>query len=143
VDPASITVDIQDGTVADGVTTFATQVVRNNGFELGQASVLSGTKSGNEQLTTEIHYPAGAAGAAQQVAAAFGVGELVEDDAINSGHILVVVGTDLDVSGSAPAAGSAAAQAENSAAADAPAADPATDAPAAESLTASSVPCVN
>jgi LCP family protein required for cell wall assembly len=143
VDPASITVDIQDGTVADGVTTFATQVVRNNGFELGQASVLSGTKSGNEQLTTEIHYPADAAGAAQQVAAAFGVGELVEDDAINSGHILVVVGTDLDVSGSAPAAGSAAAQAENSAAADAPAADSATDAPAAESLTASSVPCVN
>ena len=138
VDPASITVDIQDGTVADGVTTFATQVVRNNGFELGRASVLSGTKSGNEQLTTEIHYPADAAGAAQQVAAAFGVGQLVEDDAIKSGHIMVVVGTDLDISGS-PAAGDAttpAAAAESPAAAAAPAAEPLT-------ATGSTVPCVN
>ncbi len=141
VDPASITVDVQDGTVADGVTTFATQVVRNNGFELGQASVLSGTKSGNEQLTTEIHYPTGAEGAAQQVAAAFGVGELVEDDAINSGHILVVVGTDLDISGSASAAENATTQAAPAAAP----AEQATQAPAAEPLTASesTVPCVN
>ena len=140
VDPASITVDIQDGTVADGVTAFATQVVRNNGFALGQASVLSGTESGNEQLTTEIHYPADAAGAAQQVATAFGVGELIEDDAIKSGHITVVVGTDLDISGS-PAA--AATQAATSA--DAPAAGAATSAPSAEPLTAteSTVPCVN
>ena len=144
VDPASITVDIQDGTVADGVTSFATEVVRNNGFELGQASVLSGTATGNEQLTTEIHYPADAAGAAQQVATAFGIGELVEDDAISSGHIMVVVGTDLDISGSAPAADQPATQAATSAAADVPA-DQAANATTAEPLTAteSTVPCVN
>jgi pyruvate/2-oxoglutarate dehydrogenase complex dihydrolipoamide acyltransferase (E2) component len=36
---------------------------------------------------------------AQQVADAFGTGQLVEDDAIKSGHVLLVVGTDLDTSG--------------------------------------------
>ena len=38
--------------------------------------------------------------AAQQVLDAFGVGELVPDDAVKSGHVLVVVGTDLKVPGS-------------------------------------------
>lgn len=136
VDPASITVDIKDGTVADGVTAFATKVVRNNGFVLGQASVLSGTESGNEQLTTEIHYPADAAGAAQQVATAFGVGALVADDAVKSGHLMVVVGTDLDTSGSLPAATEATSAQTSAAAAEAPAAEPLT-------ASESTVPCVN
>ena len=41
VDPASITVDVQDGTVADGVTAFATELVRNTGFDArpGQRAV--------------------------------------------------------------------------------------------------------
>jgi LCP family protein required for cell wall assembly len=97
VDPASITVDVQDGTIADGVTDFAAKTVNQAGFTLGTLGVVAGTKSGNEQQSTEVHYPAGAAGAAQQVSDAFGVGELVEDDAVKTGHVLVMVGTDLDV----------------------------------------------
>ena len=96
--------------------------------------MLSGTETGNEQLTTEIHYPAGAAGAAQQVAAAFGVGELVEDDADHSGHIMVVVGTDLDYLGIGPRGRNDRLPTQ------APAAEPpaAAEAPAAEPITAAS-----
>ena len=97
VAPSKITVDVQDGTIADGVTAFAADTITSGGFTLGSLSVVAGTKAGNEQSTTEIHYPAGADGQAQQVADAFGIGELVEDNAVSSGHVLVVVGTDLDV----------------------------------------------
>ena len=84
VDPASITVDMQDGTVADGVTAYASELVNNAGFKLGSLGVVAGTK-GNEQATTEFHYPADAAGA-QQVAAAFGgIGKLVDDASVKSG----------------------------------------------------------
>jgi LCP family protein required for cell wall assembly len=97
VDPASITVDIQDGTIADGVTSYSADIVSNGGFNLGSIGIVAGTKSGNEQATTEVHYPSGAEGAAQQVSDAFGVGDMVQDDTIEDGHVLVKVGTDLDV----------------------------------------------
>ena len=135
VAPADITVDVQDGTIADGVTAYAADTIDNGGFTLGSLGVVAGTSSGNEQSTTEIRYPAGATGQAQQVADAFGLGKLVEDDAIDAGHILVVVGTDLDVPSGlrAPGAAFAAPQAPVAAAAPAPAA----------AQFASAVPCVN
>jgi len=136
VDPASITVDLQDGTIADGVTSFAAETINTAGFKLGSLGVVAGTKAGNEQATTEVHYPPDASGTAQQVAAAFGIGQLVEDDAIKSGHVLLVVGTDLDTSG-APASDTPAATAAP-AAGDTPAAAAPTDA-----VTAGSVRCVN
>jgi len=135
VDPSSITVDLQDGTIADGVTSFAAETINTAGFTLGSLGVVAGTKSGNEQATTEVHYPPGAPGTAQQVAAAFGIGQLVEDDAIKSGHVLLVVGTDMDTSG-APA--TEAATSEPAAVEAAPAASATT-----EAVNAGSVRCVN
>lgn len=150
VDPASITVDVQDGTIADGVTAHAADTINQAGFTLGSLAVVAGTSAGNETPTTEIHYPAGAAGAAQQVAEAFGVGKLVEDDAIDSGHVLVVVGQDLDVPAGLRAPGAAfagpGAVAGGPGAVAGPAAlapaGPAAPAPAAAAF-AASVPCVN
>ena len=83
-----------------------------------------------------MHYPAGASGTAQQVAAAFGIGQLVEDDAIKSGHVLLIVGTDLDTSGAPAPAAPAATSAP--AAGDTPAA-----ATTADAVTGGSVRCVN
>ncbi len=107
VDPASITVDVQDGTVADGVTARAADIINGAGFGLGSLGVVPGTSSGNETATTEVRYPADALGAAQQVKKAFGVGTLVPDDAVAGGHVLVVVGKDLDVPSGLRAPGAA------------------------------------
>jgi len=100
VDPASVTVDVQDGTIADGVTAHAADIVTKAGFTLGTLGVVPGTKKGHEQQTTEVQYGADGQGAAQQVLDAFGVGDLVPDDAVKSGHVLVLVGKDLKVPGS-------------------------------------------
>lgn len=136
VDPSTVTVDIQDGTVADGVTSYAADIVGNGGFTLGSIGIVAGTKSGHEQNTTEVHYPAGAQGAAGQVSDAFGVGDIVQDDAVKDGHVLVKVGTDLNVPSGLRAGSSAFAAAVNT---PAPAIAPA---PAA-AQSASSVPCIN
>ena len=110
--------------------------------------MVPGTKQGNEQQTTEVHYGADGAAAAQQVLDAFGVGEFVPDDAVKSGHVLVVVGTDLEVPSGLRAPGAAFAVPAGPGAA--PAARPASfsaalQAPVAHVQTAlaASVPCVN
>ncbi len=142
VDPSSVTVDVQDGTIADGVTAYASDIVNKGGFTLGSLGVVPGTAKGKEQQTTEVHYGADGSDAAQQVLDAFGVGDLVQDDTLKSGHVLVLVGTDLKVPGSGLRAPGAAFQPP----AAAPAANPATPVaiPAAQvALSAFSVPCVN
>jgi LCP family protein required for cell wall assembly len=133
VNHAAVTVDIKDGTVADGVTARASELVNDGGFTLGSLGVIAGTKKGNEQQTTEFHY-AGDEAAAQQVQSAFGgIGKLVNDSSVKSGHVLVLVGTDLDVPSGLRGAGDAFAPA--------PAAAAAPTAHAAAALM--SVPCVN
>jgi len=131
VDPASVTVDVKDGTIADGVTAHAADIIRKAGFTLGSLGVVAGTKPGHEQQRTEIRYPPVGQGAAHQVHDAFGVGALVPDDAITPGHVQLVIGTDLTV----PASGLRAAGALA-----APAA--AGVAPGRFAM-AASVPCVN
>ena len=161
VDPAAVTVDVQDGTIADGVTAYAADIVTNGGFTLGGLGVVPGTKKGNEQQTTEVHYGADGETAAQQVVDALGVGELVPDDAVTSGHVLVLVGTDLKVPGSglrSPGASFQLPALSRPAAAQPAAAQPAATQPAAVAmpapaaaqpaavkvaLAAFSVPCVN
>lgn len=134
VDAASITVDVNDGTIADGVTARASELVTDGGFTLGALGVIAGTRKGNEQTTTEFHY-SGDEAAAQQVQSAFGgIGKLVNDSAVKANHVLVLVGTDLTVPSGLRGATSAFATA-----AAAPAVAPA---PAAFTL-AASVPCVN
>ena len=141
VTPSDVTVDIKDGTIADGVTAQASELANAGGFTLGSLGVLAGTKKGNEQQTTEFHY-AGDEAAAQQVQSAFGgIGKLVNDSSVKSGHVLVLVGTDLPVPSGLRGAGAAFAPA--------PAARPAVAAGSAAAvapnalLAASSVPCVN
>ena len=124
VNPATITVDVKDGTIADGVTANTADTITKAGFTLGSRGVVAGIGPGHEQQTTEIHYPADGQTAARQVKDALRVGALAQDDAIKTGHLLVVVGTDLKVPGSGP-----------------PATGPASAAP--RLTTASSVPCVN
>lgn len=136
VAPSSTTVDIKDGTIADGVTARASELVTDGGFTLGSLGVIAGTKKGSEQKTTEFHY-AGDEAAAQQVQSAFGgIGKLVNDSSVKSGHVLVLVGTDLDVPSGLRGPGAAFAPAPSAFAA-APAR------PAAVALAAFSVPCVN
>ena len=100
--------------------------------------MVTGTRPGHEQHTTEIHYPTGGQAAAQQVKTALGTGALVPDDTVPTGRLLVIVGTDLTVPRSglhAPAAALTPPPA---------AANPAPAQPAAPRLTATStVPCVN
>ena len=48
VDPATITVDVQDGTIADGVTAYAADTINQAGFALGSLGVVAGTGRGNE-----------------------------------------------------------------------------------------------
>jgi hypothetical protein len=131
VAPSAVTVDINDGTIADGVTARASKLANDAGFKLGSLGVIAGTRKGNEQATTEFHY-SGDEAAAQQVQGAFGgIGKLVNDSSVKAGHVLVLVGTDLPVPSGL----------RGDAAALAPAAAPG-PAPAALSL-AASVPCVN
>lgn len=131
VAPADVTVDIKDGTIADGVTARASELVNDGGFALGSLGVIAGTSKGNEQQTTEFHY-AGDEAAAQQVQSAFGgIGKLVPDASVKSGHVLVLVGTDLEVPSGLRGAGAALAPA--------PAAAPSAHAAAL----GSTMPCVN
>jgi LCP family protein required for cell wall assembly len=133
VDHSAITVDIKDGTIADGVTAQASELVNDGGFTLGSLGVIAGTRQGSEQQTTEFHY-AGDEAAAQQVQSAFGgIGKLVNDSAVKSGHVLVLVGTDLQVPSGLRGPGAALA----------PVAAPAPAAAPAAMLAASAVPCVN
>ena len=107
VDPAAITVDINDGTIADGVTAHASELANDAGFKLGSLGVIAGTRKGNEQSTTEFHYSGDEAGA-QQVQSAFGgIGKLVNDASVKAGHVLVLVGTDLEVPSGLRGAGAA------------------------------------
>ncbi len=97
VDPASVTVDIKDGTIADGVTAHASELVTGGGFVLGSLGVIAGTRKGHEQAVTEFHY-SGDEAAAQQVQEAFGgIGKLVADPSVKANRVLVLVGTDLAV----------------------------------------------
>ena len=93
VDPASITVDVQDGTIADGVTSFAAEtindgrlhprVARRRRRDQGRqrAGDHRGALPGRTRPARRSRWPTPSASAT-----------LVEDDAIKSGHVLVVVG---------------------------------------------------
>jgi len=148
VNPASVTVDVKDGTVADGVTAFAAETVHKGGFALGSLGVVPGTAKGSEQARTEVHYPANGRAAAQQVRDAFGIGKLVEDDVVTSGHVLVIVGTDLPVPSGLRTAGAAfgpatAGSSIHSLAGDAETGARSVVAARAATSVAASVPCVN
>ena len=83
VDPASVTVDVQDGTIADGVTEFAADIVTKAGFTLGSAG-----RGGRHQVRARAADDRGALRRGRRGRRAAGarprsgVGELVPDDAV-------------------------------------------------------------
>lgn len=136
VDPSSVTVDVRDGTVADGVTAHVVTLVGDAGFTVGTQSVVPGTTSRNQTTATVVRYnPADGKDAAQQVLDTLGVGSLTADKQVASGHVTVVVGTDLKVPSGLRAPGAAFV-------APAPAGAASAVQPAAW-VQAASVPCVN
>ncbi len=95
VDPASVTVDVQNGTEVSGMAAAVGQKVADKGFLRGQLTDYPGTTPNNQQATTTVRYPAGSKAAARQVLDVIGTGKLVKDGAVAAGHVLVVVGTDM------------------------------------------------
>ncbi len=100
VDRSAVTVDVQNGTMAEGMAAAIGQTIKAAGFERGQLSDFPGTTTDNQQKSTTIRYPAGGEAAAQAVQSTIGHGSITEDDAVAAGHILVVAGTDLPKPGS-------------------------------------------
>lgn len=141
VDPSSITVDVQDGTIADGVTDYVATTLGDAGFTVGTLGVVPGTTSRSQTSATTVHYnPADGTAGAQQVLDALGTGSLTADRKVTAGHVLVVVGTDLNVPSGLRAPGAAFVS-------PAPAVASAAAAPAAALsvawMQAAAVPCVN
>jgi LCP family protein required for cell wall assembly len=95
VDPASVTVDVQNGTETSGMAASVGQKVADAGFQRGQLSDYPGTTADNQQAKTTVRYSSGGKAAAQRVLDVIGVGSLAEDDAVPDSHVLVVVGTDM------------------------------------------------
>ena len=91
VDKSSITVDTENATATSGAAGSVLATAIAAGFAEGTASDFQG----DPQDSTSIHYPSGAKTAAAAVRKALGAGNLVEDDAVAEGHVLVVVGADL------------------------------------------------
>ncbi len=132
LDKSAVTVDVQNAANAAGMAGSVRDKAVAAGFAKGDAS----DYQGDVQATTTIHYPKGAKAAATAVRAAVGgVGNLVEDTDVATGHVLVVVGTDMPTPGSglrAPGAFTFAAAAPSTTAAD-----------TAPAITAGQTGCVN
>jgi LCP family protein required for cell wall assembly len=94
IDPASITVDVQNGTTTPGLARDTSDSLVKLGFPAGEVSTLPGVTAKNQQSTTTIHYRAGDEAAAQAVQQGLGFGTLQADKAVTAKHVLVVIGTD-------------------------------------------------
>lgn len=92
-------VDVQNGTETSGMAAQTGATVAAAGFQRGQLSDYPGTTPDNQQPTTTIRYPDGSKAAAEAVQKVLGVGDVVADDGVEDGRILVVVGTDMPVLG--------------------------------------------
>ncbi|GAA4667572.1 LCP family protein [Amycolatopsis dongchuanensis] len=96
-DNSATTVDVHNGTPKSGLAATVSQALTGKGFKAGE----TGNASARVKATT-IRYPAGAKDAAQSVSDALGVtAALQEDDSVQSGHVLVVVGSDYSAASSA------------------------------------------
>ncbi|WP_188941596.1 LCP family protein [Nakamurella endophytica] len=96
VDPASVTVDVQDATAAATAGTPVMDRLASAGFVRGQNVDAPGIDSDTEHATTTIGYGKGGQTAAEAVRAALGgVGTVTQEGSVAAGHVSVVVGTDL------------------------------------------------
>lgn len=94
VDPVSVIVDVQNGTVTSGMAKSVSDEVAAIGYTRGQIADFPGVSEGNVQSATTIRYSDGGAEAAAQVHAGLGYGQLQEDATVAAAHVLIVVGTD-------------------------------------------------
>ncbi|WP_236789107.1 LCP family protein [Amycolatopsis sp. GM8] len=86
---AATTVDVHNGTSKSGLAATVSQALAGKGFTAGETANASARVS-----KTTIHYPSGGKDAAQSVADGLGSpATLQQDTAVQSGHVLVVVGT--------------------------------------------------
>ncbi len=95
VNRASWTVDVQNATMTQGMAAAVGQKAADAGFQRGQLSDYPDVTQDNQHANTSVHYPAGGASAAAALQKTLGHGSLVEDDAVTSGHLLVIAGQDL------------------------------------------------
>ncbi|MTD58397.1 LytR family transcriptional regulator [Amycolatopsis sp. RM579] len=129
---ASTTVDVHNGTAKSGLAATVSQALTSKGFTAGDTANATAKIS-----KTTIRYPAGAQGAAQNVADALGSpATLQQDTAVQSGHILVVIGNNYSGSSSSQSLQQAAGPAPSSSA---PPPANADDKP----ITADGITCVN
>ncbi|HVW40926.1 MAG TPA: LCP family protein [Amycolatopsis sp.] len=85
---AATTVDVHNGTSKEGLAATVSQTLTGKGFTAGETKNATGRTS-----ATTVRYPAGAKDAAQNVADALGSkATLQEDDTVQSGHVVLVVG---------------------------------------------------
>jgi LCP family protein required for cell wall assembly len=128
---ASTTVDVHNGTSKSGLAASVSQALTGKGFAAGEATNASGKVS-----RTAVHYPSGAKDAAQSVADALGSSATLQPDtSVQSGHILVVVGSDYTGTAASQMLQQASAPRSSSAAAPPPDDD--------KPITADGITCVN
>ncbi len=135
-DPASITVDVQNGTMTTGMAATVSAQAAKAGYTVSDPADYPGTTKGNEQGKTTIRYASGEQAAADQVRASLGFGKLAEDSSVATGHVLVVVGTD-QIGGAGLRAGAVASAAATAVA------TPAAAATEATTINAAQPGCVN
>jgi hypothetical protein len=108
VDPASVTVDVQNATKVNKLAASVSATLAGAGFRAGEITSTPGITQATAHKTTTISYPAGAKAAAQAVRQALGnKGTLVPDDSVATGHISVAAGTDMSAPSGLRAPGAA------------------------------------
>ncbi len=96
VDPASVTVDVQNATKINKLAASVSATLAGAGFQAGDIVSFPGITQATAHATTTISYPAGAKAAGLAVQKALGdKGKLVQDDSVAAGHISVAAGTDM------------------------------------------------
>lgn len=143
VDPSSVTVDVQNATKINNLASSVSATLAAAGYQAGDVTTFPGVTSANQHATTTISYPAGAKPTAVAVQKALGgMGKLVLNDAVSSGHVSVAAGRDMPAPSGLRSRGEAGAAANSGGiAAGAVAAPPTSSGPAP--LTAATVGCVN
>ncbi len=96
VDPASITVDVQNAAKVSNLASSVSSTLVAAGFKAGDVTTYPGITAENAHDTTTIGYPSGAKASAAAVQKALGgKGKLVEDGSVAVGHISVAAGKDM------------------------------------------------
>jgi len=96
IDPASVTVDVQNAAKINNLASSVSATLVAAGFKAGEVSTYPGITSSTIHSVTTIAYPSGGEAAAAKVQKALGgKGKLVKDDSLAAGHIAIAAGRDM------------------------------------------------